>query len=279
MSTFCIPDTTDWACAFSDEQLADMRANSADKMHRSEALAWTSLARLCGYQIGVCPEEVRPCSARCASSSLTWMQATVDSGHTGALPARTIGRSFTPYVTGGNWVNGCGCSSGSSCDCVELESVYLPGPVGDIVSVKLDGVILSPAFYRVDNGTQLVNLDPGTPWPTCQPANAAPNEGLVVNYYRGAAPNELTNYAAGVLAAEFFKACTGDKKCRLPSGTISVVRGGTTIELEPDLTAALKRIPEVGAVVAIYNPHSLAGPLRVLSPDVRNTRQPTWRSY
>lgn len=275
---FCIPDTTDWSCAYKKEDLATMRANNADTMRVAEELAWLTLARLCAYRIGVCAEEIRPCSARCASTSRTWMQAVVDSASTGALPLRTIGVAFTPYVTGGAWVNGCGCASDSSCACVELESVYLPGPVGDIVSVKLDGVAILPINYRVDDGTRLVNLDPGTPWPTCQPEGADPDEGLVVTYYRGAAPNSITNLAAGVLASEFYKLCMGDSKCRLPAGTVSVVRGNTAIEIEPDLSLALRRIPQVAAVVDIYNPNGLKSPPRVISPDVRDARRPTWRT-
>lgn len=280
--TFCIPSTTDWTCKFTEEQLIELRADpaTAAKLHRSEALAWTTLASLTGYQIGVCPDEVRPCSARCAASSLTWMQAVVDGAHTSALPLRTIGVSFTPYVTGGVWVNGCGCRSAGDCSCDTLDSVMLPGPVGSISQVELDGVVVSPAFYRVDNGNELVNLDDATPWPACQPANGAPNEGLVVTYYRGAAPNELTNYAAGVLANEFYQACTDKGKCRLPAGTVSVVRGGTTIELSDDLwPGGRTTIREVDAVIEIYNPHHLRAPMRVLSPDTASARQATWRSY
>ncbi len=277
---FCIPETTDWACAYSDEELANMRSDPATAaiMHRSEALAWSTLAALCGYQIGVCPDVIRPCSAGCLASSLTWMQAITNGASYGALPLRTIGRAFTPYVTGGNWVNGCGCSAGS-CACTSLESVILPGPVGDIKEVKLDGEVVSPAFYRVDDGNILVNLDPATSWPTCQPADDDPAVGLIVTYYRGAAPNELTNYAAGVLAAEFYKACSAKGKCRLPSGTVSVVRGGTTIELSTETwPGGRTTIREVDAVIEIYNPHHLKGPMRVLSPDVRAARRPTWRT-
>lgn len=257
---FCIPTTTDWACTYSESEIATMRTNDADTMHRAEALAWTTLARLAAYQIGVCPDTVRPWTERCPWGG-TWMQAVVNGAHTSALPLRTIGLNFTPYVSGGNWVNGCACGGGAE--------VVLPGPVGAIVEVKANGVVVAPAAYHVENGVYLVR-DDGDIWPAC-------DQPFEVTYYRGAAPNELTNYAAGVLAAEFFKACKGDKKCRLPAGTVSVVRGNTTIELEPNLTLALGRIPEVQAVVDLYNPNHLKAPPRVISPDSQNVRRPTWR--
>src|SRR5690606_37732965 len=176
----CYPSDTDWGCAFTPEQLATMRedAETLRIMQRAEATAWYTLAALTAYQIGVCPTVVRPCSAGCLPAG-SWMEAPVSSSSAsmGTLPLRTIGRSFTPHMEGGEWVNSCGCTSGDSCSCGPLSEVILPGPVGDIVSVVINGVELPKTAYRVDNGNRLVRQDGGT-WPTCQdmaaPAVAPP---------------------------------------------------------------------------------------------------------
>lgn len=269
----CYPPDTDWGCAFTTEDIAAMRANPSQRsiMERSEAFAWGTLAALTAYRIGVCPVVVRPCAQRCAPQG-TWMEAVVTTG--ADIPVVTIGRSFTPHMEGGEWVNSCGCVTASSCGCSTVSEVILPGPVGHIVSVKVDGVVLPQAAYRVDNGNLLVRQDGGT-WPLTQDLNE--REGaFTVEYYRGAAPNEITRYAAGVLAAEFYKGCTSGK-CRLPRGTVNVQRRGVSYEMEPDFMKSLSSWPEIAPVIAMFNPYQLKTAPRVLSPDSRSTpRRQTW---
>ena len=270
----CYPANTDWSCEYTADQLAEMREDPAQlaRMERAEALAWYSLAALCAYRIGVCPITVRPCSVGCLNSSVTYMDAIASGGRHGALPTATIGKSFTPMITGGNWVNSCGCLAGDDCSCSALDEVYLPGPVGEIVEVRIDGEVVPADQYRVDNGNRLVSMGPA--WPTCQdlskPGGA---EGTFeVTYYRGAAPNEITRMAAGVLAVEFYRACAGDKKCRLPRGVTSVARNGVSYEVDAGLFSdGYTKIPEVDAVIRIFNPNRLMGAPRVLSPDGRRS--------
>lgn len=277
--TMCYPAETDWSCYGSAEEIA---ALDATIKARSEALAWYTLARLCLWQIGVCTQTVRPCAAGCAPSSVSWMEAPVGGGNTGGLPLRTIGTSFTPHLTGGMWVNSCGCRR-DSCNCSRLSSVILPGPVGAIEEVKLNGEVIDKERYAVLDASRLVSLDPELVWPSCQDFTKPDTEEgtFSVTYYQGAAPNELTLYAAGVLAAEFYMACkkTGSKKCRLPSGVKTVVRRGTTYEMGNDLFAdGVTGIPEVDAVIGLYNPNHLTARPMVVSIDSRR-RQPrrsTW---
>lgn len=278
--TLCYPSDTDWACAYTAEQLEEMRADplKAAAMARSEMLAWYTLASLCAYRIGVCPTVIRPCSAGCSTGNRVWMEAVVSGASMGALPTMTIGSSFTPHVTGGNWVNSCGCSP-DDCSCSSLSEVILPGPVGDIESVTIGGTVIEATRYRVDNGNRLVSTDPDLVWPACQDMRADADEvgSFVVTYYRGAAPNEMTRFAAGVLAAEFYKACTR-QKCRLPAGVTSVVRGGTTYEIQTGLFENGRTgIYEVDAVIHIYNPYMLKSAPRVLSPEgASRGRRTTW---
>lgn len=279
----CYPSETDWSCSFTAEQLEEMRADTAKAaaMARSEAFGWYTLAALTGYQIGVCPVLIRPCAARCAPAG-TWMAAPVAGGNAGALPLRSIG-SFTPYITGGQWVNGCGCGTPSSCGCGRVEEVLLPGPVGAIEYVKIDGVTVDPSRYRVDDGARLVATDPTLRWPLCQDVAASENEpgAFVVSYYQGAAPDEMTRLAAGMLAAEFYRACTGNGKCKLPTGVKTLVRQGVTFEIEDGMFAnGLTGILEVDSLIRIYNPNGLKSAPVVTSPDAgaRGRRQ-TWGAY
>lgn len=270
----CVPDTTDWSCVGTAEEISGL---DPDLKARAEALAWYSLASLCAFQIGVCPTVLRPCAARCAPPG-TWLEAPVRSSSFAGLPTMTIGSNFTPHISGGVWVNSCRCSSGDSCSCGRLEQVELPGPVGDIVSVTIDGETIPPTSYRVDNGNMLVSVDPDVIWPSCQDYSAGPNDegSFVVTYYRGAAPNELTNYAAGLLAHEFYKACSNNK-CKLPSGVTQVARNGVTYEIEMGLFPnGATGIKAVDAVIRIYNPYAVKSPSRVLTPQSSGPRRSTW---
>ena len=277
----CYPADTDWGCAYTDEQLEEMRGDpkTLATMQRSEALAWYTLASLTAYRIGVCPTVIRPCSAGCAPAG-SWIAAPVSSAGEGALPVAHIGSAFTPHISGGQWVNSCGCGGAGDCGCSRIDEVILPGPVGEIVSVQIDGVEIDRSLYRVDEGNRLVSLADDLRWPVCQNLSAAPGEpgSFVVTYYQGAAPNELTRYAAGVLAAEFYKACTGAKGCRLPKGVTSVTRGGVSYEVDTGLFEnGLTKITEVDAVIRIFNPNALKQASKVYSPDAgaRGRRQ-TW---
>lgn len=259
--TICIPTGTDWSCAgWTADALATMREDEAEALllDKSEAFAWSLLASLTAYRIGTCPITVRPCATRCAPTGALSLN-----GH---WPLTTIGQ-FYPYISGGAWYNACLHSSGS-CECTELSEVILPGPVGAITEIMLNGEELPRSAYRVDNGSRLVRLD-GEKWPAC-------NDGtFTVTYYRGAAPNIMTRAAAGALAYEFYKGCKGEE-CRLPNNVISATGNGLSYDMEAlDVTEGAS-IPEVMAVVRIYNPHGLKSAPAVASPDAYMTRMTTW---
>lgn len=113
--------------------------------------------------------------------------------------------------------------------------------------------------------------------PTDVEPNSATTGPFEVTYYRGAAPNEMTKFAAGLLAYEFYKACSGGK-CRLPAGVTQVTRQGVTMEIQTGMfPGGFTGIREVDAVIRIYNPHGLKRAPRVLSPDGPGTpRRVTW---
>lgn len=275
----CVPPGTDWSCRWTDAEFEALLEDDAQArlIARSEAFAWSLLASLAGYQIGTCPISIRPCSARCAPPS-TWLVAPVQGGASGLRVMRA--GMLNPYISGGVWYNACGCGArADSCSCGPVPTVVLPGPVGGIVSITIDGIELDPSAYRVDNGNLLIRQD-GEPWPMCQDM-ASPVPGFEVTYYRGAAPSAMTRAAAGVLAAEFYVNCTGGE-CRLPSNVTRATRGGESYEFSPmdfpegDTGGSL---PEVDAIIRIYNPNRLKMPVSMASPETVGVggRMTTWR--
>lgn len=258
----CYPAGTDWSCFGTPDEVAAL--DPAIK-ERSEALAWSMLQSLMGYRLSICPVVIRPCAARCDPRSYYIAPVEWESG------------GFWPYLSGGSWYNACGCADSASCSCSSLSEVLLP-EVGRIDAIMVDGVLLDPTMYRVDNGRSLVRMD-GEAWPLCQDMTTDGAENtFVISYYPGIAPNDLTRYAAGLLAAEFYRACDGGE-CRLPTGVTNVARAGVTYTMEGvTFPGGMSGIPEVDAVIRIYNPNGLKGPSRVMSPDRLRGRTQTWRS-
>lgn len=258
MPTVCYPDTTDWGCALTPAEVADLdpviRA-------RSEMLAWNSLQRLTGQRLALCPIAVRPCAARCNPG--VWQEATVT-----GFP------SDGPYISGGRWYNGCGCQRADTCSCGPIPEISLPHPeVSGPIIVKIDGAVLASSAYRIDNGNRLVRTDGGV-WPMCQDMVADDTEvnTFSVSYYPGVGPDDALNFAAGLLAVEWYKACTG-KDCRLPDGVRRVQRQGVNFEVPADMfTNGLSGIREVDNIVGIYNPYRLATPTALFNPDARRGR-------
>jgi hypothetical protein len=270
----CFPPGADWGCSYTLDQLEDMRAKPevSAAMDRADALAWMQLAALTADQVGTCPIAVRPCAARCHGGG-TYVSAPVGlAGHTGALG----NTAFTPHINvRGDWVNGCGHHH-ADCSCTTLCEVLLPGPVGDVVEVWLEGAALPWSAYRVDNGNRLVRTD-GECWPACQdmsqPEHGA--DAFTVTYYRGAAPDGLSLYVAGLLAVEYYKACISDKSCRLPARLQSVARQGVTYQVAfgDDESTGIR---EVDDYVRRLNPYRLKMAPVIVSPQSRRARSTTW---
>lgn len=229
---------------------------------RAVALAGQTLRVLTLFQVGGCPVVVRPASQGCRDR--TWRTYPVTGP--GALP-------WAPVSVGGSWLNiGCGHTGG--CGCLGAREVRLYGPASTVSEVKVDGVVLDPSAYRLDPGGLLVRLDAGT-WPLCQDL-ALPDteEGTwSVTYIPGAPVDGLGAYAAGVLAGEFVKACSGGD-CRLPSGVTQIARQGVTLTLTPgSFPGGRTGIKEVDAYLARWNPNGMSSPPAVYSPGIRRPRR------
>jgi hypothetical protein len=275
--SICYPTDTDWSCRYTADEIIEIRNDPElqPNLEVAEAFAWSLLASLTAYQIGVCPVTIRPCATACAPSGS--IPYAIAGGRSSGLGTGAIGM-LNPYISGGRWYNACSCSRGG-CGCTSLPTVKLPGPVGKITEVWLDGTLLAPDTYRVDDGFMLVRTD-GEDWPACQDLAADDHAGFSVTYYRGAAPNAMTRRAAGVLANEFLLACDKDDACRLPSNVTRASRGGESYEFDrTDFPDGDTNIPEVNAIIRIYNPYGAKAPTTIASPDSLGIggRMPSWR--
>jgi hypothetical protein len=227
---------------------------------RDRAQQWATymLWVLTGRRFGTCQVTVRPCGTDCAFYG-GWIAYPVT--------ADGLGTQWGPYVRGGQWFN-CGCAG--SCSCRPECSVLLPGPVASVVEVLVDGVVIDPALYRVDNRGVLIGMG-GQCWPKCQNMNLAGDvEGTFeVTYLRGTPLPLAGAIAAGELACEFAKACVG-AACGLPQNVQSITRQGIEVQMiDPSqlMSSGMTGIHNVDLFIKAVNPNGLRSRPRVWSPD------------
>lgn len=229
---------------------------------RALALASSSLEGLTAGRVGGCPITVRPCSRRACSPA--W-------AHSGGGP-------FYPNNFGGQWFNTCMCSG--TCSCTTMCEISLRAPVGRVDEVKVDGVPLDLADFRLDNGHILVWQGEGDcPMPASQNLSLPDTaEGTFSITYLNAYSVDATGAAAvALLAMEFSKACTGRGKCSLPRNVTDVVRNGITFSVQAGLfPGGQTNIDTVDAFVRRYNPNNLTQQPTIWSPG--QVQQRTTRS-
>lgn len=261
--SICYPATTNWN---GFELPTTPTVPQQAQIHLAEALAWEALKTLSGGRLAICPVTVRP--SRRDSRFGTYYVA----------PVSGSGGSFRPHIAvDGEWVNSW-CGDDFDCGCTGVEEVKLPGPVGRVIEVVVDNIAVDPSAYRVDDGYRLVRQDGGS-WPYAQNMNlpAGSVGTFSVTYIQGAVIDELWDYAAGVLAAEFWKVITGAKGCRLPKNVQAVTRQGVTFDMNITMfDNGTTGIQEVDSIVARLNPFKLKVPAMVASVDtLRRNRQTT----
>jgi hypothetical protein len=199
-------------------------------------------------RFGLCTVTLRPCRRECWSGPMLprgWYQ---------------VGWSWPfPVLHAGKWLNVVCGSCGDNCSCSRLSEVRLPSPVATVSEVKVDGVVLDPSAYRVDDWRLLVRLDGGE-WPRCNNLlldDDQPGTWSVTASYGEMVPT-LGSLAVGQLAGAIYKGCEGGKDCPLPAATIRrVVRQGVE-KVYFDAASAFKN----GAIglyypdlfIATYNP-------------------------
>lgn len=198
----------------------------ADK-ERALILATSSLQMLTYYRVGTCPETIRPCpvSQPCGC----W-----GAGRSAYQP--TEGTWMNPLNWNGQWLNCTNCGS----RCAPLSEYDIPGPVGYIDSLKIDGAVvpLDDGNWRLDDGHLLVWQGTGpSPLPETQNLNKPDTEvgTWSITYSRSYPVDKTGQLAVAYLAMEFAKACQPKQKCSLPRGVTSVVRNGVSFTLDSSL--------------------------------------------
>jgi len=227
------------------------------------------LAECCGIEVDSDTNDALAADAEAASGVLFALSGRIYRGTCGPLTVRPCGVGSSCYVPGrSDHIQSCGCQP--------LSEVLLPGyPVLEIGQVKLDGEVLAPSEYRLDDRRKLVRLadEDGNPqrWPSCQRMDLADTEERTfsVTYYYGVAPPDLGVSAAAQLGCELYRSCSGGE-CKLPTGTTKVVRQGVTIEksvLMNFLTAGATGLTNVDLFLAAYGSGSARRRPSVWSPD------------
>lgn len=167
---------------------------------------------------GVCEvDPIRPCAAHVT-------QRRIDSKPPGWHPTWGV----------------CGC--GGPCSCAGNREIALGYyPIDEILEVKIDGEVLDPSEYRLDNWRTLIRLrdpdgrNPG--WPTWQELDLDDDQpgtwSVLLSWGREPPPEGVR--AAAVLACELAMSCSPDLagECRLPKNVTSVTREGVTIVMSP----------------------------------------------
>lgn len=179
----------------------------------------------------------------------------------------------------GRW--GCG---GDWYGCTPLSKVKLAGyPVREITQVKINGQIVDPDLYRLDEYEYLVhnrdslNPDQALRWPGCQIQDLPDTEEgtFSVTYRYGADPPEAGKKAATALACELWK-FSNDEDCAIPAGVRRETRQGVSIEAA--LFAQWERtveggwsvgIPAVDTFLNSFNPNGLRRQPSVWSPMIQ----------
>lgn len=175
---------------------------------------------------------------------------------------------FMPTLDAGVWRN-----APFSCGCADRPSptvIHLPGPVVKVLSVNVEGVVIAPESW-VQDGHRLYRAA-GLSWPAqnLMAPLGAPGT-WAVTYLRGTPPPAGAARAVGDLAREFYAACTEGGKCRLPRRTQSVTRQGVSVTMvDPSdiFDTGATGLPTVDLWIRAHNPHHLAQPTMIASPDV-----------
>ncbi len=167
----------------------------------------------------------------------------------------------------------------------------LPGyPVTSIEEVVIDGEVVDPARYRVDDGRWLIYIPPvpyssgdRQNWPNVNDERL--ELGSVgtwsIDYFYGNGPPPGGREMAAVLGCELAKSCSGedgDGSCRLPQRVTSITRQGVSMAVLDPLTLfsdGLTGLPEVDLFVSAMNLGVKRRPAALVVP---GRRRSVWRT-
>ena len=137
-------------------------------------------------------------------------------------------------------------------------------PLIDVTSVTIDGAVVDPASYRIDDFRWLTKID-GSAWTW--------SDTFKVEATYGQSPPEMGIRAAATLACQLYLACQPETVdgCRLPERVTNVTRQGVSfVLLDPFdfLEAGKTGLYDVDLFLSVYNPNRLRRRPTVMSPDI-----------
>lgn len=243
-----------------------LTALDADRANTARAAAAEYLYRWTGGAFGLCEITIRPCRSDCHDGRSTYRG------------------TWAPALVNGDWSSvSCG-SCGDLCGCGDsgASSLRLPGPVYAVTAVVIDGELLDPSNYRVDNKQLLVRED-GEGWPTCQDLSLPEGEvgTFTISYQLGNPVPPGGQLAAETLACELAKAISGDGTCQLPQRVQSITRQGVTIAMLDSFDDVDKGHTGIWIIDSwIASIRNIPRSFSVRSVDVAHPkpRKTTWRS-
>lgn len=230
--------TSDDAAACCTTDLADTSPFDDYVIAASEVLFELSGRRFAG----ICERTVRPCRTDCNCG----------------LQVLSRGYVVGPWDWSNSWWwsgFSWNCGDMNPCGCEPLSRVLLPGyPVREITEVKIDGNIVDPSEYRLDERRWLTRMrdtsDPNTMlfWPSCQILDLPDTESgtFSITYTYGMNPPTIARQAANELACQFFRLCSSDTDCVLPANVSRTTRLGVTTDRASVLSWFYSRREERG---------------------------------
>lgn len=241
----------------------------SDTVHENEDILASAathiLWALSGHRYGLCDMVLRPCARRAPWEPYLWLPPAVFST---IWSSGLIGpSSWGPW---GAWP-GCSCSRGPlPCSCTQLSTVRLPGPIAELVQVRVDGVDLNlTTAVRVDRFRQISRIDGGE-FPVCQDFTKEDGPGtFITRHRRGRRVPALGQLAMGELVDELGKSCKG-QPCGLSARAKEVTRKGVTeAQFDPQIFLDKGRtgLPKCDLFIGTVNPHGLRRQSRVFRAD------------
>lgn len=193
-------------------------------------------------------------------------------------------RTYWPGWWGGGRIGwdgiNCGCS-GHRVGCTWLPEIDLGGgsiKITEVTQVLIDGAVVDPSTYRVDEYRWLVRTTPNpeTPnegWPCCQSMDLPTTQvgTFEVTYTYGTPPPRGGVQAAAALACQLALACTpgAEGQCSLPERVTSITRQGVSmVVIDPFdfLEEGRTGLYVVDQWINSVNPAGLRRPPAVIAP-------------
>lgn len=154
-------------------------------------------------------------------------------------------------------------------ECSGGSEIKLPEPISSVTEVRINGNVLAPTNYRVDDNRFLIRLDAAWPYRNnlALPDTVAGTWSIKAQLGRDIPAS--AQFAMGELACEFIRGWNG-ADCRLPRNITTLARQGISITM-PDTATAFANgrtgLYLCDAFIAAVNPNGLRQRARVYRVD------------